>query len=68
MNNLTITAKLINDPEVVDILLDNLNEVAVEVGKNTFGLPLYDETIRTRLRFVVIHWILNNVEAMNDPQ
>ena len=47
---------VIQHPEIVDDLLQELNKAARDVCSFEFGLPLYDENTSARFREIVYRW------------
>jgi len=60
MNALEI---LVNNIDKCDELLAVLNEIAVDINSYEYGLPLYNDGAKARLREAMYHWAAG---ALND--
>lgn len=47
---------------MIDILLKRLNRIAIEVDRHEYGLPLYHEQDKDKLRKVVADWTENEMQ------
>jgi hypothetical protein len=50
---------LVKNPEKVNELLEVLDEIARDVSSYEYGLPMYDDAAKARLREAVYQWSCN---------
>lgn len=52
---------LVNDQEKCDELLSRLNEIARDVDSYEYGLPMYDDGAKSRMREALYRWAATDV-------
>ncbi len=56
---MTTLEDLINNPEICNNLLEAIDYIAQSSG-NEYGLPIYKESDKSRLREVIYKWVIRN--------
>ncbi len=56
---------LVNDQAKCDELLSELNAIAVDVCSYEYGLPMYDEGAKSRMREVIYRWAATETPNLN---